>query len=140
MSAENESIQVVMQMVQQLCVKYGWQDNLVNEAGESNISVRLPDGSMQRVFIFGRRDINGQPVLVFYTPVVPENMIKDFNELLKMNSELNYSRFAIVKNKVVVLATQLIMTADYSEVARKIQNVAQQGNAYERRFGGRMGP
>jgi hypothetical protein len=136
MSAENESIQVVMQMVQQLCVKYGWQDNLVNEAGESNISVRLMDGSMQRVFIFGRRDINGQPVLVFYTPVVPENLIKEFNELLRMNSELNYSRFAIVKNKVVVLATQLIMTADYSEVARKIQNVAQQGKNFEQRFGG----
>ena len=136
MSAENESIQVVMQMVQQLCVKYGWQDNLVNEAGESNISVRLMDGSMQRVFLFGRRDINGQPVLVFYTPVVPENLIKEFNELLRMNSELNYSRFAIVKNKVVVLATQLIMTADYSEVARKIQNVAQQGKNFEKRFGG----
>jgi len=139
MSAENESIQVVMQMVQQLCIKYGWQDNLVNEAGESHISVRLMDGSMQKVYIFGRRDINGQPVLVFYTSVVPEAMVKDFNELLRMNTDLNYAHFAIVKSKVVVLDTQLIMTADYSEVARKIQNVAQQGNTFERRFGGRMG-
>ena len=138
MSAENESIQVIMQMVQHLCVKYGWKDNLVNEAGESNILVRLRDGTMQKIFLFGRRDINGQPVLVFYTPVVPENMVKDFTELLKLNSQLNYAHFAIVKNRVVVLDTQLIMTADYSEVAKKIENVAAQGNQFEKRYGGMM--
>jgi hypothetical protein len=137
MSAENESIQTIMKMVQELCLKYGWQENLVNEAGESNISVRLLDGSFQKVFIFGRRDINGQPVLVFYTPALPETASPDLKELLKLNSGMNYAHFATVKSKIVVLDTQLIMTADHSEVYRKIQNVAEQGRAFEKRFGGR---
>jgi hypothetical protein len=139
MTAENESIKVVMQMVQQLCTKYGWQDNLVADGGESNIMVRLANGAMQKVFIFGRRDINGQPVLVFYTAVMPDNSMSDYKALLAMNSQLSYAHFAIVKNKIVVLDTQLIMTADYSEVARKIQNVAEQGCTLAKRFGGRMG-
>ena len=139
MAAENESIKVVMQMVQQLCVKYGWQDNLVSDGGESNIMVRLADTSMQKVFIFGRRDINGQPVLVFYTAVMPDNMVSDYKSLLTMNSQMSYAHFAIVKNKLVVLDTQLIMTADYPEVARKIQNVAEQGRTLAKRFGGRVG-
>jgi hypothetical protein len=139
MTAENESIKVVMQMVQQLCAKYGWQDNLVSDGGESSIMVRLANGAMQKVFIFGRRDINGQPVLVFYTSVMPDNSMSDYKTLLTLNSQLSYAHFAIVKNKIVVLDTQLIMTADYSEVARKIQNVAEQGCTLAKRFGGRMG-
>lgn len=139
MAAENESLKVVMQMVQQLCAKYGWQDNLVAEGGESNIMVRLLDGTMQKVFIFGRRDINGQPVLVVYTAVMPDNLVTDYKSILAMNASLTYAHFAIVKNKLVVLDTQLIMTADYSEVARKIQNVAEQGCALAKRFGQKVG-
>ena len=112
MAPPHDYIANLMQMVQHLCMRYGWQHNIA-AGGKANVIVRQMDGSTQKVAIFGRKDANGQPVMVFYTAVAPSDAIKDPAELLRLNSQVNHCHFAIVKNKLVVLDTQLIMTADY---------------------------
>lgn len=136
MTTEHQAVGAVMQMVQHLCMRYGWQYEVQPGKPEANVMVRLMDGSLQKVCIFGRKDINGQPVIVFYTGVIPSNVLKDPLALLRENWQLNHCHFAIVKNMVVVLDTQLLMTADYPEVAKKIENVALQGEGFQKRFRG----
>ena len=138
MPDEEEAVAIVVQMVEHLCSRYGWQCDIDPSRSKANIMVRLRDGRMQKVAIFGRADMNHQPVLVFYSAVAKENMVRDHMDILKQNSNINHSHFAIVRGMLVVLDTQLVMTADYPEVAKKIENVAQQGDQYQKRFSGGM--
>lgn len=137
MTSEGEAVAIVMQMVQHLCTRYGWQSDLTAGGGRAYIHVRLMDGTRQKICIFGRKDMNGQPVMVFYSAVGESKMVKDHLDLLRQNSQLSHCHFAIVKDRVVVLDTQLLMTADYPEVAKKIENVAAQGQQFAKKmFGG----
>jgi len=117
-------------------MRYGWQHEIKSAKGEATVIVRTMYGSLQKVNIFGRKDINGQPVLVFYSGAIQAKAVKDPMVLLRENSQLFHCHFAIVKNMVVVLDTQLLMTADYPEVAKKIENVALQGENFQKRFYG----
>ena len=136
MSSEHQAIGSVMQMVQHLCMRYGWQHEVKSTKSEATVIVRTMYGSMQKVNIFGRKDINGQPVMVFYTGVIQADAVQDPMSLLRENSQLFHCHFAIVKRMIVVLDTQLLMTADYPEVAKKIENVALQGENFQKRFHG----
>ncbi len=75
-------------------------------------------------------------MILFYTPVGPVNDEVDWRGLLELNVGTIYARVGILGDHIVVVAGQMLNTADVSEVITILSEVGSLGDMLENLFSG----
>lgn len=78
----------------------------------------------------------GGEMILFYTPVGPVVDDIDWRGLLELNIGTIYARVAIIEEHIVVVAGQMLDTADVSEVIAILTEVGSLGDILENLFFG----
>jgi hypothetical protein len=103
------------------------------ERGIYRLIVPLPLGRQQEVSASIRDDDEGRPIIAFVSTVGEARRGVEPWNLLKANGSPIYSRVALLGNMIVVIACQLLHTAQAEEVLLILREVAQFADQLERR-------
>jgi hypothetical protein len=109
------------------------------QASEGTYSLEMPTpgGRSQAVHAFVQESgIEGRMIL-FYTPVGEVNENVDWQSLLELNMGTIYARVGIIEDQIVVLAGQMLDSADVSEVIAILSEVGTLGDMLESLLYGR---
>ncbi len=96
--------------------------------------VPLPLGRQQEVSASIRSDDDGRAIIAFVSTIGDLRRHIDPWSLLKANSTPIYSRVALLGNMIVVIASQLLETAQPEEVLLILREVAQFADQLERKL------
>jgi hypothetical protein len=78
----------------------------------------------------------GGDMILFYTPVCPVMDEIDWRSMLELNIGTIYARVGVIADHVVVVAGQMLDTADVSEVITMLTEVGTLGDILENLFTG----
>ena len=101
-------------------------------------SMEMPTagGRKQVVNAFVRESGVGGEMILFYTPVGPVMEEIDWRSLLELNVGTIYARVGVIEEQIVVVAGQMLDTADLSEVITMLTEVGTLGDILEDLFFG----
>ncbi len=108
------------------------QTPLVQERDIYRVLVPVPLGRQQEVSISVRDDDDGRPVIAFASTVGMARPGVDCWRLLRANASSTYGRVALIGDMVVVVASQLVHTAQAEEVLVILREVAHFADQLER--------
>jgi len=105
---------------------------------EGVYSLEMPatGGRSQVVNVMLRESGVGGEMILFYTPVGPVSDDIGWTSLLELNVGTIYARVAIIADHIVVVAGQMLGTADVSEVITMLTEVGTLGDMLENLFFG----
>jgi hypothetical protein len=104
--------------------------------GVYSLEMPTPGGRSQVVHAFVQESgIEGE-MIVFYTPVGAIDEDIDWRSLLELNVGTIYARVGIIEDQIVVLAGQMLDSADVSEVIAILSEVGSLGDMLENLFYG----
>jgi hypothetical protein len=99
--------------------------------GTYSLEMPTPGGRSQVVHAFTQESgIEGE-MIVFYTPVGEVNADIDWQSLLELNVGTIYARVGVIEDQIVVLAGQMLDSADVSEVIAILSEVGTLGDMLE---------
>lgn len=101
------------------------------EKGMYSMELPTVGGRTQVVNVTTRDSGVGGDMILFYTPVGPVNDDIDWQTLLELNVGTIYARTGIIDDYVVVVAGQMLETADISEVITILTEVGSLGDMLE---------
>ena len=78
----------------------------------------------------------GEEMILFYTPVGPVSDGIDWRRLLERNVGTIYARIGIIADHIVVVAGQMLGTAELTEVIAMLAEVGTLGDMLEEQFFG----
>jgi hypothetical protein len=106
------------------------------QASEGVYSLEMPTGAgrHQTVNVTVRESSVGDDMILFYTPVGPVTDEVDWRSLLELNVGTVYARVGIINDHIVVVAGQMLETADLSEVITILTEVGTLGDILEEHF------
>lgn len=107
---------------------------LAVERGIYRLIVPLQLGRQQEVSASVRQDDDGRQIIAFVSTVGQVRRGLDPWRLLQVNGTPIYSRVALLNNMLVVIACQLLQTAQPEEVLLILREVAQFADQLERQF------
>jgi hypothetical protein len=108
------------------------------QVSEGVYSMEMPTaGGRSQIVNAATRDSGvGGEMILFYTPVCPIVDEIDWQSLLELNIGTIYARVAIIADHVVVVAGQMLDSADVSEVITMLTEVGTLGDILENLFTG----
>jgi hypothetical protein len=108
--------------------------NTTYQYSEGVYSIEMPttEERTQIVDVMLRESGVGGDMIVFYTPVAPIADDVDWQPLLELNVDTIYARVATLEGYIVVVAGQMLDSADVSEVLTILAEVGTLGDALER--------
>jgi hypothetical protein len=108
------------------------------QVSEGVYSMEMPTagGRSQMVNATTRESGVGGEMILFYTPVCPVMDEIDWRSMLELNIGTIYARVGIIADHVVVVAGQMLDTADVSEVITMLTEVGTLGDILENLFTG----
>ena len=103
------------------------------QVSEGVYSMEMPTagGRSQIVNATTRESGVGGEMILFYTPVCPIVDEIDWQSLLELNIGTIYARVAIIAGHIVVVAGQMLDSADVSEVITMLTEVGTLGDVLE---------
>lgn len=104
------------------------------ERGIYRVLVPLKFNRQQEVSASVRTDDDGRQIIAFVSTVGQVRRNLDPWRLLQLNGNPVYSRVAVVNGTIVVIACQLLHTAQPEEVLLILREVAQFADQLERQF------
>jgi hypothetical protein len=104
--------------------------------GVYSMDMPTPGGRRQVVNATLRESGVGGQMIMFYTPVGPAEQEIDWRSLLEMNVGTIYARVGIIADHIVVVAGQMLDSADLSEVIAMLAEVGTLGDMLEKAFFG----
>lgn len=119
---------LMQDLAEAMGVTFQTQDNVY--------SLKMPTmgGRSQVVNVITRESgVEGEMIL-FYTPVGPVNDEIDWKSLLELNVGTIYARVGIIEGCIVVVAGQMLDTADVSEIITMLSEVGTLGDMLEDLF------
>ncbi len=105
--------------------------------GDHEIEIPFSDGRSQLVSATIGKDLEGRDTVLFFTTVGDFSSELNLKSLMEENIKPLYARIAIFNDKVVVVAGQLLETAQLEEVITIVQEVANFGDYLEAGLFGR---
>jgi hypothetical protein len=108
------------------------------QASEGTYSLEMPTpgGRSQVVHAFVQESGIEGDMIAFYTPVGDADEGIDWQSLLELNVGTIYARVGIIEDQIVVLAGQMLDSADVSEVIAILSEVGTLGDMLESLFHG----
>ena len=108
------------------------------QVSEGTYSLEMPTTGerTQIVNVTTRESGIGGEMILFYTPVSPVVDDMDWRSLLELNLGTIYARVSVIADHVVVVAGQLLDSADVSEVIAMLSEVGSLGDILEDLFSG----
>jgi hypothetical protein len=104
--------------------------------GTYSLEMPTPGGRSQVVHAFVQESGIEGDMIVFYTPVGDVDEGIDWQSLLELNVGTIYARVGIIEDQIVVLAGQMLDSADVSEVIAILSEVGTLGDMLESLFYG----
>ncbi|MBN1937488.1 MAG: hypothetical protein JW934_22715 [Anaerolineae bacterium] len=101
------------------------------DKGMYSLEIPTLSGRSQVVNVTTRDSGVGGEMILFYTPVGAINEDIDWQSLLELNVGTIYARTGIIDDYVVVVAGQMLETADVSEVITILTEVGSLGDLLE---------
>jgi hypothetical protein len=103
------------------------------QASEGVYSLEMPTtgGRTQVVHAFTQESGMDGDMIVFYTPVGEASDAIDWESLLELNVGTVYARVGVIAGEIVVLAGQMLDSADVSEVIAILSEVGTLGDMLE---------
>jgi hypothetical protein len=103
------------------------------QASEGVYSLEMPTagGRSQVVHAFAQESGMDGEMIVFYTPVGEISDGIDWQSLLELNVGTVYARVGVIEDQIVVLAGQMLDSADVSEVIAILSEVGTLGDTLE---------
>jgi hypothetical protein len=117
------------EVVKKLASSSGW--TVHEEAGKISVEISTGRGRRQVVAITRDSDLTAQEI-IRYSSVVGDAERVDLGECLRQNAKLAHGAFAILDGKLVLLDTQLAASADATQIAAAIGNIAANADRYEK--------
>lgn len=108
------------------------------EVSEGIYSLDMPTAQNrgQTVHAMIQESSIGDEMILFYTPVGPITDEIDWRGLLELNVGTIYARVGVISDHIVVVAGQMLDSADLSEVIAILSEVSTLGDILEKQFFG----
>lgn len=108
------------------------------QVSEGTYSFDMPTegGRSQVVHVTIRESGIGGEMILFYTPVGEVTDETDWTSLLELNLGTIYARIALLEDHIVVVAGQMLDSADVSEVITMLAEVGSLGDLLESAYYG----